>query len=119
MTITPWYGFDGKPLSHADGGRLLADIESRLVAEDVVRDGVELALVTTLFTVTDHGTMEGGPPVLWETAVFGGPMDHYVEHYATSEEAERRHAEIVQKIRRMMAVPARGHRRHSPSPAPA
>ncbi len=46
--------------------------------------------VSTVFLGLDHGFGDG-PPVLWETMIFGGPHDQYQERYSTKEEAERGH----------------------------
>jgi len=48
-------------------------------------------LVSTIFLGLDHG-YDGGPPVLFETMIFGGPHDDYQKRYCTWDEAERGHA---------------------------
>ncbi len=39
------------------------------------------------------------PSLLFETRVFGGPLDDQYEHYATREEAEVGHRRWVEKVR--------------------
>jgi len=47
--------------------------------------------VSTTFMGIDHNYMPSGPPILFETMIFGGPHDQYTERYATWDEAERGH----------------------------
>lgn len=53
--------------------------------------------VSTIFLSIDH-QFGGGPPLLFETLVFGGPLHHEMERYSTWEEAEKGHAEMVAKV---------------------
>jgi hypothetical protein len=45
--------------------------------------------VSTVFLGTDHSYPQGNPtnPILFETMVFGGPLDQEQERYSTMEEA--------------------------------
>lgn len=47
--------------------------------------------VSTVFLGLDHRMFGEGPPILFETLVFGGPNDGRMERYCTWEEAERGH----------------------------
>ena len=40
-----------------------------------------------------------GPPELWETLVFGGPLNLEMERYATREEALAGHERMVGRVR--------------------
>ena len=55
--------------------------------------------VSTVFLGIDHGFTSSGPPILFETMVFGGKHDDYTMRYATWEEAEKGHAEVVAMVR--------------------
>jgi hypothetical protein len=46
----------------------------------------------------DHG-FGGGPPVLWETMVFGGKLDQQCERYTSRDLALAGHQDIVNKVR--------------------
>ena len=69
-----------------------ADAE-RIVAKTTVGD----TRVSTIFLGLDH-RWGSGPPVLWETMIFGGSHDGWQERYTSQEEAIRRHNEIVGQL---------------------
>jgi hypothetical protein len=50
--------------------------------------------VSTVFLGIDHG-FDGGPPVLFETMVFGGKFNEYMKRYSTYNGALEGHDETV------------------------
>ena len=52
--------------------------------------------VSTVFMMLDHGFKD--VPVLFETMVFGGPMDGYTRRYHTYDEAMEGHHETVATV---------------------
>lgn len=54
-------------------------------------------LVSTVFLGMDH-SFGGGPPLLFETMVFGSPLDQECERCTTWEEAEEQHREMVRRV---------------------
>ena len=73
----------GLPLGH-----------DRRVALDVVGD----ATVSTVHLTFDH-SMGSGPPVLWETMVFGGEHDQWTDRYTSLEDAVAGHAAAVAMVK--------------------
>lgn len=68
----------------------------RRVAFTVVDGDCE---VSTVFLGIDHRfTAEEGPPVLFETMVFGGSLDQEQERYCIWAEAEAGHTAMVARI---------------------
>jgi hypothetical protein len=68
---------------------------ARRVAHDTISD----ASVSTVFLGIDH-SFGSGPPVLWETMVFGGPMDQEQDRCSGSrEQAEAMHAKMVERVK--------------------
>lgn len=79
--------------------------------------------VSTVFLGLDH-SFGPGDPVLFETMVFGGPMDQDQWRYRTWADAERGHAEVVAQARKACAQvdalmrgalrrrPSKGWRKH-------
>lgn len=59
---------------------------------------------STVFLGIDHNWGEG-PPVLWETMIFGGPMNGEQHRCAGGiEQAEAMHAEMVDRLRAVLAL---------------
>lgn len=53
--------------------------------------------ISTVFLGLDH-SWNGGPPVVFETMVFGGPLDEEQDRYCTRAEAEAGHAMWVARV---------------------
>ena len=53
--------------------------------------------ISTVFLGLDH-QFGDGPPLIFETMVFGGPLDMEQERYATWEEAEIGHMAMVARV---------------------
>jgi hypothetical protein len=64
----------------------------------VARDEIDGVLVSTVFLGLDHSFDMGGPPVLWETMIFGLD-EEYCERYTSREDAEAGHAQAVEMVR--------------------
>ena len=56
------------------------------------RDGVT---VSTVFLSIDHNFSPKGPSILWETMVFGGPLDGEEQRYTSAEAAKHGHEQMV------------------------
>ena len=54
--------------------------------------------VSTVFLGLDH-SFANGPLLLFETLVFGGPLKDEMDRYATWEEAEAGHKEMVRRVK--------------------
>ena len=55
--------------------------------------------VSTVFLQVDHNHCGSGPPILFETMVFGGEYGDHQWRYCTYEEAAKGHAKICEKVR--------------------
>ena len=55
--------------------------------------------ISTVFLGLDQNHLRRGPPVLFETMIFGGRLDHFQNRCATWAEAEAMHAEAVRLVR--------------------
>jgi hypothetical protein len=69
--------------------------EKRRLAHDVLPGAVE---VSTIFLGVDHD-FGSGPPLIFETMIFGGPHDQYQERYSTKAQALDGHARAVAMAR--------------------
>lgn len=72
--------------------RWFEDDSHRRVDEDRLPDGVR---VSTVFLGLDHNYVDGAPPLLFETMIFGGPHHDYCERYATWADAAVGHQQAV------------------------
>jgi hypothetical protein len=72
----------------------------RTVKQDRIDEGSGVD-VSTVFLGLDHNWGDG-PPILFETMVFNGPLDQAQDRYATWEDAEAGHAAMVQRVRAAM-----------------
>ncbi len=56
--------------------------------------------VSTIFLGRDHNFFgEDGPPLLFETCVFGGALGRDIERYSTYEQAEQGHELMCLRVR--------------------
>jgi hypothetical protein len=57
-------------------------------------------IVSTVFLGLDHNFSGKGPPILFETLVFGGPMDGDGQRYSSWDDAVIGHKRFVAKVRK-------------------
>lgn len=72
----------------------------RTVAKSKVEDdgSPEGAIeISTVFLGNDHAFVPG-PPVLWETLVFGGPLDQETERYTSKADAVAGHQAMCERV---------------------
>jgi hypothetical protein len=77
-----------------DWCRQLEAIDERVVA--LTADGD--IRVSTVFLGLDHGMLDPGPPILFETLVFGGKLEGEGSRYATWDEAIEGHKVWVRHV---------------------
>ena len=66
-------------------------------ARRIARDEIGDVSVSTVFLGLDH-SFTNGPPLLYETMVFGGPHDGCMDRYSTRDEAMAGHVRFVRAI---------------------
>lgn len=64
----------------------------------VAKDTIDDCDVSTVFLGLDH-RFRDGPPLLFETMVFGGDLDQEMDRYSTWDEAVEGHAKMVQRVK--------------------
>jgi hypothetical protein len=72
------------------------DITNRLVDYTEITSETH---VSTVFLGLDHRFSGNGPPILFETMIFGGPLDQEQWRYASWDDAEAGHKAAVRKAR--------------------
>lgn len=88
------------PCNGEEWSQRFGQIEERRVARTEINAKV---YVSTVFLGIDHDYSYKGPPILFETMIFGLPKRHKLSDYqtrcATWEEAEAMHQTALRKIR--------------------
>jgi hypothetical protein len=91
---------DGNPVACDDileWGRWLAKSDVvRVVAQEHIGD----VFVSTVFLGMDHSWGPGGSaPILWETMIFGGEHDKYMDRYTSRADADKGHADAIAMVK--------------------
>lgn len=87
-----YYDRQGNPADAAEFERAFSG--DRHVGLDTIDD----VTVSTVFLGIDH-SFGSGPPLLFETMVFGGPLDEEQVRYSTEAEAAAGHKAMVERVR--------------------
>ena len=90
-----YYDRGGKPITMEQWAVGFGDRTLKTVAKDQIGD----AKVSTVWLGLDHELGFDGPPLIFETMIFGGEHDKFQERYSTEEQARARHLEIVAALR--------------------
>ena len=90
-----YYGIDGQPISEQAWARM-HDSQQRIVGSTTVAFNPEV-WVSTVWLGLDHGYGDG-PPIIFETMVFGGEDDQFQDRYYTLEAAKRGHLAVVKAL---------------------
>ena len=64
----------------------------------IARTKIGTSEVSTVFLGLDHNFAADGPPILYETMVFGGALDQEQQRYHTGAEARTGHARMVARV---------------------
>ena len=94
--MTKFYILDGHeavPVANLDEWAKRADLTHRHVGDTMIG----AVRVSTVFLGINHNHF-GGPPLLFETMVFGGPLNDEQQRYSTWAEAEAGHAAMVARL---------------------
>lgn len=89
-----YYDRQGQPMTMVEWSKSISDLEYKRVAYDEVDGGT--IQVSTVWLGLNHQYGDG-PPLIFETMVFGGPNDNDCYRYASEEEALEGHKKCVQE----------------------
>ncbi len=93
LAMTKWFilnGHEPEPVSSLEEWMQRFEGQNRRVADTETSDG----RVSTVFLGLDH-SFGDGPPLIFESMIFGGQHDGEMRRYSTWAEAEQGHAEMV------------------------
>lgn len=98
-----FYAPDGSPIDALEWGRLREEYGNIRVAYTKIgrhrRRRATRAVVSTVWLGIDHSFSLDGPPVIFETMVFGGLLDMETHRYTTREYALIGHRAVVELVR--------------------
>lgn len=89
-----YYDRQGNEINSKEWGLLHGDNDYRIV-DCVALDDV---MVSTVWLGIDHSFSDDGPPIIFETMVFGGKYDQEQWRYSTEEQAMAGHEEVVKLV---------------------
>lgn len=98
-----WIQIDGNPIAVDDiavWAEWISDPDNKIVRKTDVGE----TEVSTVFLGVNHNFRDEGPPILYETLVFGGPLDQEMYRYATREAAEAGHEAMVKLVQSAQAA---------------
>ena len=96
MTLLEWVALlESKRAARAPDGESSPDEDPTRIGLDHV-DGIE---ISTVWLGIDHGFSDQGPPIIFETMIFGGEYDQHCWRYPTKEPALAGHVRIVAALR--------------------
>jgi len=72
---------------------------SLVLAQDKDESGETTIMISTVFLSINHNFFGQGPPILWETLVFGGVLDGEMDRYSTRDDAFRGHQAMCARVR--------------------
>lgn len=87
-----------KPHSVLEWATWFETAERKLCVDTFTQSG-ETVRVSTVFLAIDHNFQQAGEPLLWETMIFGGPLDLFQWRYTSRELALKGH-EYALKVAR-------------------
>ena len=87
-----YYDKSGAPIDMLTWASLFEDHANRQIARTVIGD----VCVSTVWLGMNH-SFGSGPPLIFETMVFGGALDEECERYHTEAEALHGHEEMVKR----------------------
>jgi len=93
--MAKYYRRDGTPCEMLEWAESFENPELKIVAQTELPEGE----VSTVWLGLDH-QFGDGPPLIFETMVFGGELDQECERYSTEEEAKAGHERWIQKVQR-------------------
>jgi hypothetical protein len=92
-----YYGLNGEPLTLRQWADLLGSNKRRVALDALTWGTVSAMRISTVYLGIDHNFLLTGPPLIFETMVFGeeGWADEACYRWSTLDEAQRGHEKVV------------------------
>lgn len=91
----PWLAIDIKRHIEANARRIEHGLSSW---QEIPTLAARQIRISTIFLGLDHGWMEG-PPVVFESMVFNGPINEAMDRYSSYDDAAMGHEALVKRVR--------------------
>lgn len=88
-----YYDRDGNPISSGEWQKAFGTVDRRVAYTNLGRRG----RVSTVWLGLDHG-YGAGPPLIFETLVFDGPLEGEMLRYSTEQDARTGHEFMVMRL---------------------
>ena len=88
--MSKFYDKAHKEMTVNEWGAKMEDWDYKRVAKDIIDD----TEISTVWLGMDH-SFGDGPPIIFETMIFGGEHDDFCERYVTEEEALDGHVRAI------------------------
>ena len=104
-----YYDRQGNPMTVEEWAEAMAHLFDRVVAKTSVVEtpsssDSQAVEVSTVWLGINHNWTGSGRPIIFETMVFGGPIDQEMWRYATEQEAVAGHREVVRLVQMALQV---------------
>jgi len=96
--VSDYYDRQGRPITIEERIRLDNSEVDGLPYMRIAETFTEGCRVSTVWLGLNHQHGDG-PPLIFETMVFGGGLDQHAERWATEDEARAGHEQMVEKVR--------------------
>lgn len=94
-----WYDKEGKPIDSQTAMRMRYGDDELSDYARIGLDEVGDARISTVWLGLDHNFSGVGPPLIFESMVFGGDYEDDCRRYATEHEALAGHQEAVARVK--------------------
>lgn len=95
-----YFNRQGDPIDIQEYARLFEDFAYKVVQKTQVQSLTSGALeVSTMWLGADHSFRTGGPPLIFETMVFGLPDGQHIDRYPTEMQARKGHNDAIEWAR--------------------
>lgn len=95
---------EGRPITIERWGELHSDLNYTVIRKDWFGQGDDEIEVSTCWLGINHQWVPDLPPLIFETMIFGGPMNLECWRYATEAQAVEGHGYVVSLVRADLAL---------------
>jgi hypothetical protein len=99
--MRPFYDRDGNHISQEEWSLKFSDLSYKHIAITPVGEDTE---VSTVWMGIDHNFFGEGPPLIFETQIFGGDLDGYIWRWPNIDAARAGHDQVVAQVQEGVGI---------------